>query len=65
MNDDLLDDDRFDWLLQELNITTERAKERGLTPEEYLVGLRAYVSTFQENYVGVIEEDLERPIESE
>lgn len=53
--DDTTDEDDFDWLLQELLLTAERAKERGLTPEEFLIGLRAYANQFEKDYTREIE----------
>lgn len=52
-------DDNYDWLLQELNLTAERARDRGLSPEEYLVGIRAYANTFEENYKDTLEDTVE------
>ncbi len=45
-----MDDEDFDWLLQEFTLTAERAKERGLTPAEFLVGLQAYGNRLMEDY---------------
>lgn len=45
-----MDDDDFDWLLQEFILTAERAQERGLSPAEFLVGLQAYGNRLIEDY---------------
>lgn len=44
------EDDNFAWLFQELLLTAERARDHGLTPEEFLIGLRAYAKQFEEDY---------------
>lgn len=45
-----MDDNDLDWLLQEFTLTAERARERGLTPAEFLMGLQAYGKRFMEDY---------------
>lgn len=55
MDDDTLSEDNFDWLLRELILTAERAKEQGLSPEEFLIGLRAYANQFEKDYSQAIE----------
>lgn len=45
-----MDDDDLHWLLQEFTITAERARERGITPAEFLVGLRAYGTQLMDEY---------------
>lgn len=51
-----MDEENIDWLVQELNITAERAKERGLTPAEYMAGLYAYLERFKEDHATIDEE---------
>lgn len=45
-----MDDNDLNWLLQEFNLTAERARNRGLTPVEFLMGLQAYGKQFMEDY---------------
>lgn len=45
-----MNDDDLDWLLRELTLTAERARDRGLTPAEFLVGLQTYGRQFMDEY---------------
>lgn len=45
-----MDDDDLNWLLQEFTLTAERARDRGITPAEFLMGLQAYGKRFMEDY---------------
>lgn len=47
---DQLDDDDFAWLLQEFTLTAERARDRGITPAEFLMGLQAYGKRLMDDY---------------
>lgn len=51
-----MNDDDLDWLLQEFALTAERARDRGLTPAEFLMGLQAYGKQFMEDYGQTINE---------
>ena len=44
------DEDNLTWLFRELLLTAERAQEQGLSPGEFLLGLRAYARRFEEDY---------------
>ncbi|SDR14101.1 hypothetical protein [Halopelagius longus] len=37
-----MDEEDFTWLIQEFNITAERASDRGISPKEFVVALEAY-----------------------
>lgn len=51
-----MDDEDLDWLLQEFTLTAERAKERGMSPAEFLVGLQAYGNRLLEDYGQPVDE---------
>lgn len=45
-----MDDEDLDWMLQEFSLTAERARDRGLNPAEFLMGLQAYGKRFMKDY---------------
>ncbi|NEU57484.1 hypothetical protein [Halorussus sp. MSC15.2] len=52
----IMDDEDLDWMLQEFALTAERARDRGLTPAEFLMGLQAYGKRFMEDYGQTVSE---------
>ena len=45
-----LDDDDLEWLLDEFTITAERARDRGMTPVEFVAVLQRYGKRFMDDY---------------
>ena len=51
-----MDDEDLNWMLQEFSLTAERARDRGLNPAEFLMGLQAYGNRFMEDYATATDE---------
>lgn len=54
LTDDLSDDD-IEWMMQEFALTAERARDRGLTPAEFLLLLNRYGTQMMADFTTAVE----------
>lgn len=51
-----MNEEEREWLMREFRLTAERAKEKGIPPHVFLMGLQAYGRKMLEDYREVVDD---------